>query len=202
MQFENAVAVDAGLAPHADTVGFRLQSALVGALHDSFPFCLGDCRKDGHHHPSHRSFSGDAVVQEADGHAVFVELLDQTDHVNSVASQPVEFLDQDNVAIFHLQLQRVEARATSAAPTYFEPAKIPTVVNGKILHSTDGAKSRCLIDGGVFVNNPALCAYAEAEKIKKIEHNYNEILLVSLGTGKATRSIECDKAMDLGDGLG
>ena len=77
MQVENAVAVDAGLAPHANAVGFRLQSALVGALQDSFPLRLGDCRKDGYHHPSHGSFSSDAVVQEAHGHAVLVELLDQ-----------------------------------------------------------------------------------------------------------------------------
>ena len=102
MQLENAVAVDAGLAPHAHAVGYRLQPALVGALQDSFPFRLGDCRKDGHHHSSHRSFSSDAVVQEAHGHAVLVELLDQPDHVSSVASQPVEFPDQDHVAIFHL----------------------------------------------------------------------------------------------------
>ena len=104
MKLENAVAVDAGLAPHADALGFRLQPALVGTFQDSFPFRLGDCRKDGHNHPSHRSFSSDAVVQETDGHAVLVELLDQPDHVSSVASQPVEFPDQDHVAISHLQL--------------------------------------------------------------------------------------------------
>ena len=76
MQLEHAVAFDAGLAPHSHAVGFRLQSALVGALQDSFPLRLGDCRKDGHHHPFHRSFSSDAVVQEADDHADFlVELL-------------------------------------------------------------------------------------------------------------------------------
>ena len=111
MQLENAVAVDAGFSPHADAIGFRLQSALVGALQDSFPLRLGDCRKDDHHHPSHLSFSSDAVVQKADSHAVLVELLDQPDHVSSVVSQPVEFPDQDHVAIFHLQLQCVEARA-------------------------------------------------------------------------------------------
>ena len=111
MQFENAVAVDAGLAPHADTIGLRLKPALVGAFHDSFPLRLSDCRKDCHHHPSHRSFSSDPVVQEADGHAILVELLDQPDHVSSVPSQPVEFPNQDHVAIFYLLLQRVEARA-------------------------------------------------------------------------------------------
>ena len=118
MQLENTVAVDAALAPHAHAVGYRLKPALVGTLQDSFPFCLGDCRKDGHHHPSHRSFSSDAVVQEAHCHAVLVELLDQPDHVSSVASQPVEFPDQDNVAIFHLQLQRVEAWALKRTSTH------------------------------------------------------------------------------------
>ena len=43
------------------------------------------------------------------------------------------------------------ARATSAAPTYFEVAKIYSLTN----------ESYALIDGGVFANNPALCAYAE-----------------------------------------
>jgi patatin-like phospholipase/acyl hydrolase len=43
------------------------------------------------------------------------------------------------------------ARATSAAPSYFEVAKIYSLTN----------ESYALIDGGVFANNPALCAYAE-----------------------------------------
>ena len=96
-----------GGAAESNAVGLGLQSALVGALQDAFPYCLSDCRKDGHHHQSHRSFSSDAVVQEANGNTVLIELLDQPDHVNSVASQTVEFPDQDHIAIFHLQLQRV-----------------------------------------------------------------------------------------------
>lgn len=44
------------------------------------------------------------------------------------------------------------ALATSAAPTYFEPVRIKSI---------NGAPHE-LIDGGVFANNPALCAYAEA----------------------------------------
>jgi len=45
-------------------------------------------------------------------------------------------------------------RATSAAPTYFEPAQINSFYN----------QQYTLIDGGVYANNPALCAYAEARK--------------------------------------
>jgi patatin-like phospholipase/acyl hydrolase len=48
------------------------------------------------------------------------------------------------------------ARATSAAPTYFPPAHIQSL-NGQLF---------ALIDGGVFANNPAMCAYAEARKLE------------------------------------
>jgi len=47
------------------------------------------------------------------------------------------------------------ARATSAAPTYFETAKVWSLEK----------KPYPLIDGGVFANNPTLCAYAEARGI-------------------------------------
>ena len=58
-------------------------------------------------------------------------------------------------------LLRDVARATSASPTYFEPARV---------HSLSEI-SYPLVDGGVFANNPALCAYAEAMQLfeSKIE---------------------------------
>ena len=46
-------------------------------------------------------------------------------------------------------------RATSATPTYFEPEKIKSLYNQEFT----------LIYSGVYANNPALCAYAEARKI-------------------------------------
>ncbi len=67
-------------------------------------------------------------------------------------------------------LMRSVGRATSAAPTYFEPAKVSSVC---------GNNTRHLIDGGVFANNPALCAYAEAISMN-LQDN---VLMVSLGTG-------------------
>ncbi|MEE4115842.1 MAG: patatin-like phospholipase family protein [Marinilabiliaceae bacterium] len=51
-------------------------------------------------------------------------------------------------------LLRDVARATSAAPTYFEAAGIRST----------GGDFYALVDGGVFANNPAMCAYAEARK--------------------------------------
>ena len=47
-------------------------------------------------------------------------------------------------------------RATSAAPTYFSPARIRVAI---------WTEFPVLIDGGVYANNPALCAYAEARKM-------------------------------------
>ncbi len=82
------------------------------------------------------------------------------------------------------------ARATSAAPTYFEPAEVRTVGGSE-------TKTRYLVDGGVFANNPALCAYAEAILLGESSDN---ILLVSLGTGVATKRIDYGRAKDWGKG--
>jgi uncharacterized protein len=82
-------------------------------------------------------------------------------------------------------LIRDAAQATSAAPTYFEPARI---------ECGGGRPDLALVDGGVFANNPAMCAYAEALK----DEGDDEITLLSLGTGELTRSLPFDKAKDWG----
>jgi patatin-like phospholipase/acyl hydrolase len=70
------------------------------------------------------------------------------------------------------------ALATSAAPTYFEPAEI-----------TSAAGDRYgLIDGGVFATNPAMCAYAEARRTGAAD----DLLVVSLGTGRPTHQHAID----------
>ncbi len=80
------------------------------------------------------------------------------------------------------------ARATSAAPTYFEPIKLK--VKGK---------NAVLVDGGVFVNNPAVSAYAEAIRLQQEgKLPKKPILLVSLGTGELTRKISYKEAKDWG----
>lgn len=78
------------------------------------------------------------------------------------------------------------ARSTSAAPTYFEPFKI------EIGGSSD---YYALIDGGVFANNPAMCAFAEAKNTYSDE---NDFLLVSIGTGELTRPLPYGEAKDWG----
>jgi patatin-like phospholipase/acyl hydrolase len=85
-------------------------------------------------------------------------------------------------------------RATSAAPTYFPPAEIYSLYGDPL----------CLIDGGVFAGNPAMCAYAEARtsKFKDITGDENKInypvaddmLIVSVGTGNENISYPYKKA--------
>jgi uncharacterized protein len=70
-------------------------------------------------------------------------------------------------------------RATSAAPTYFEPWRLG---------------DRSLVDGGVFATNPAMCAYAEAARLRPGE----DVRLVALGTGRLTQRIDHDDAKDWG----
>ncbi|MEM7179996.1 MAG: CBASS cGAMP-activated phospholipase [Spirochaetota bacterium] len=66
------------------------------------------------------------------------------------------------------------ARASSAAPTYFEPKHL----------IRENGDEFSLIDGGVFANNPSMCAYVAAKKKFPDETRFQ---LVSLGTGKYQR---------------
>ncbi|RJP76169.1 MAG: patatin [Candidatus Zixiibacteriota bacterium] len=68
------------------------------------------------------------------------------------------------------------ARAATAAPTYFEPARIE--ISGP-------SDYYALVDGGVYAGNPAMCAYAEACNL----YPGRDLLVVSLGTGVLTRRL-------------
>jgi patatin-like phospholipase/acyl hydrolase len=81
------------------------------------------------------------------------------------------------------------ARATSAAPTFFEPEKIEPA------RAEDGPPDHyALVDGGVFANNPGMCAYVEACR----EHPAADVLVVSLGTGQHADAIPFAKAAGWG----
>ena len=83
-------------------------------------------------------------------------------------------------------LCRDAARATSAAPTYFEPKPLDT-----------GDVASVLIDGGIFMNSPSVSAYAEARKL----FPEDPIAVLSLGTGELTRPIAFDEARTWGSAL-
>lgn len=74
---------------------------------------------------------------------------------------------------------KVVARAATAAPTYFAPAN---------LEIGDG-NCYSLIDGGVFANNPTMCAFVDAMTERPEIRNY---LVVSLGTGDSAAPILYD----------
>lgn len=91
------------------------------------------------------------------------------------------------------------ARATAAAPTYFEPA---------LIYSQAG-QAFSLVDGGVFANNPALCAYAEVRKLKfsTLLNNPDkpdfpsakDMLIISVGTGTVKRPYHYKDFKDAGE---
>ncbi|MBN1598066.1 MAG: patatin-like phospholipase family protein [Bacteroidales bacterium] len=68
-------------------------------------------------------------------------------------------------------------RSTSAAPTYFPPAVINNLATKKEMVN---------IDGGVFANNPTMCAYAECRNTIFPQAKYPgaaQMLILSIGTG-------------------
>lgn len=66
------------------------------------------------------------------------------------------------------------ARATSAANGYFKPYKMDN--------------EHTFLDGGVFANNPSMCAYAQAKNL----YPYEQIVIISLGTGEDLIGYEYD----------
>lgn len=69
-------------------------------------------------------------------------------------------------------------RATTAAPTYFSPARFQNVTKTRWF---------TMVDGGLYANNPAMCAYIEA---RKLWPNETDFLVVSLGAGEMTQPLQ------------
>ena len=74
-------------------------------------------------------------------------------------------------------------RSTIAAPTYFTPKQL--------------APDAAYVDGGLFANNPALCAYIEATKFPSEPHP-EDIHILSLGTGSIHRRYPYERAKGWG----
>jgi patatin-like phospholipase/acyl hydrolase len=86
---------------------------------------------------------------------------------------------------YDFPMKRV-ARATSAAPTFFEPCK---------LDADTPEDYYALIDGGVYANNPAMCGLVEA---KTYWPEARDFLVVSLGTGEQLKPLPYDQAKGWG----
>jgi patatin-like phospholipase/acyl hydrolase len=77
-------------------------------------------------------------------------------------------------------------RSTSAAPTYFPPAKIINIASGP--QKDTKCSNMINLDGGVFANNPTMCAFAEARNTNFKDRDNNEpsaheMQILSIGTG-------------------
>jgi patatin-like phospholipase/acyl hydrolase len=75
--------------------------------------------------------------------------------------------------------------ATSAAPTYFRPAK---------LLSGNDSDYLAIVDGGLFANNPGLYGFVEARRM----YPRRDVILASLGTGSSLNPILYDDASGWG----
>ena len=84
------------------------------------------------------------------------------------------------------------ARATSAAPTYFRVAKAEAM---------NGVPSY-LIDGGIYANDPTICAVVEAKKTPFCENgkypDLKDMYIVSISTGKVVKSYKYESAKSWG----
>jgi patatin-like phospholipase/acyl hydrolase len=126
-----------------------------------------------------RHYIGDARVSEARTRVLMAAYELETRQPYFVKSWRTDEEPERNITLWEA------AHATSAAPTYFEPALV----------TQPGAEpDLSLIDGGVFATNPALCAFAEAARIAPGE----PVRIVSLGTGQLTRPIHHEDAAGWG----
>jgi patatin-like phospholipase/acyl hydrolase len=89
-------------------------------------------------------------------------------------------------SIYNFKVKDV-ARATSAAPTYFEAACVQNQVGA----------SFPLVDGGLFANNPAMVAYSEVHNMEfqgmPAKPTAKDMMMVSIGTGSKSKSYEYKK---------
>lgn len=76
-------------------------------------------------------------------------------------------------------------RATTASPSYFEPARIENLTR---------KREEAMVGGDVVLNDPAMAAYVEAGKLG---WDADEIVILSLGTGHAA-----DRGFSYTDALG
>jgi predicted acylesterase/phospholipase RssA len=117
----------------------------------------------------------EAVLDEKFGDTMVSEALTELVVPSYDLSQPAPFFFKRRYPVADPAVDvrmAVAARATSAAPTYFEPAALEPFRDEPV---------HALVDGGVFANNPAVSAYAEAVDLWGDEV---AIQVVSIGTGQ------------------
>jgi len=131
------------------------------------------------------------ILENAFGEVKLSELLKPTCLVSYDVKQriPVIFKQHTAVAKQRDFLVRDALRGSTAAPTYFEAARI---------YSLPPLKQKfVLVDGGMVANDPTLCAYSEAIKFDSVK-GIKDMVIVSLGTGKQLKSYSYSEIKDWG----
>ena len=131
------------------------------------------------------------VLEEAFGEVKLSELKKATCLVayDVRLRVPIIFTQHDAVKTGKDFLVRDVLRGSTAAPTYFEAARIYSLPPAR--------KKYVLIDGGLVANDPTLCAYSEAVK-SKMAKGIKDMMILSLGTGKELRSYTYPEVKDWG----
>jgi patatin-like phospholipase/acyl hydrolase len=80
---------------------------------------------------------------------------------------------------------RTVVRGATAAPTYFEP---------ELIGPTQTVHEHLVVDGGIFANNPAMCAFVQAQR----RFRGSDLIMVSLGTGAASPSLRLEEVRSWG----
>ncbi|EKA7416338.1 patatin-like phospholipase family protein [Vibrio parahaemolyticus] len=131
------------------------------------------------------------VLNEAFGETKLSELLKPTCFVSYDVTRRLPRIFKQHTAIKKNKdfLVRDLLRGSTAAPTYFEAARI---------YSLPPLKQKfVLIDGGMVANDPALCAYSEAIKFDGVS-GIKDMVIVSLGTGKRLKGYTYSEVKDWG----
>lgn len=139
-------------------------------------------------YPKYSSSNIEAVLKDHVGDTKLSELLKPClITAYDIEARETVFLTQhDATKLKSNYFVRDVARATSAAPTFFSPALI----------KPDSGKALPLIDGGVFANNPSMCAFAEVRN--KFHKKASDTVMLSLGTGKYYKSYPYKEAQSWG----
>ncbi len=134
-------------------------------------------------------YFGDSLLQDAVGRVIVSAYeIEERRHI---------FLDSSEYDT-ELSFMRDVARAATAAPMFFPPARVPIPD-----HSDHNIKVKgyfALVDGAVFANNPAPYAYRVASQLteEKMPGTVSDVLLVSLGTGGGHGPMLFDEAWHWG----
>ena len=132
------------------------------------------------------------VLDNAFGETKLSELLKPTCLVSYDVSKrlPIIFTQHDAVKKNKDFLVKDVLRGSSAAPTYFEAARIYSIPPEK--------KKYVLVDGGMVANDPTLCAYSEALNTFDDVNGIKDMVIFSIGTGKNLKRYSYSQIKDWG----